>query len=304
MRTVRSAALWLLLGSAVAASVPSGPVHKPLTPADIDDIAQLVMLEDTRRFDEETLARLIKSEHPEVRRRAVVSVGRIVKDGARTLLATARTDADPEIVATVAWASGQQKDPGAVGWLAELLSAPSTPAVVAKEAACALGKIRTPEARAALAKFLTDAPATAKSSVAVGEALLSFGRFPLPGDVTPILRWTTSPDVEIRWRAAWALFRPRDPAAVPHLLKMTEDKSGEVRSWAVQGLTATLADAAKLDRATTSARLRDARRATPIGRDAHGGRCARSAATTTTLDFAGDAGGARFSGLLDLGYRR
>jgi HEAT repeat protein/cyclophilin family peptidyl-prolyl cis-trans isomerase len=260
MRTVRSAALWLLLGSAVAASVPSGPVHKPLTPADIDDIAKLVMLEDTRRFDEETLARLIKSEHPEVRRRAVVSVGRIVKDGARTLLATARTDADPEIVATVAWASGQQKDPGSVGWLAELLSAPSTPAVVGKEAACALGKIRTPEARAALAKFLTEAPATAKSSLAVGEALLSFGRFPLPGDVTPILRWTTSPDVEIRWRAAWALFRPRDPAGVPHLLKMSEDKSGEVRSWAVRGLTATLADAAKLDRATTSARLRDATR--------------------------------------------
>jgi len=260
MRTVRSAALWLLLGSAVAASVPSGPVHKPLTPADIADIAKLVMLEDTRRFDEETLARLIKSEHPEVRRRAVVSVGRIVKDGARALLATERTDADPEIVATVAWASGQQKDPGAVGWLAEVLSAPSTPAVVGKEAACALGKIRTPEARAALAKFLTEAPATAKSSLAVGEALLSFGRFPLPGDVTPILRWTTSPDVEIRWRAAWALFRPRDPAAVPHLLKMAEDKSGEVRSWAVRGLTATLADAAKLDRATTSARLRDATR--------------------------------------------
>jgi cyclophilin family peptidyl-prolyl cis-trans isomerase len=33
-----------------------------------------------------------------------------------------------------------------------------------------------------------------------------------------------------------------------------------VRSWAVRGLTATLADAAKLDRATTSARLRDATR--------------------------------------------
>jgi cyclophilin family peptidyl-prolyl cis-trans isomerase len=47
---------------------------------------------------------------------------------------------------------------------------------------------------------------------------------------------------------------------VPHLLKMSEDKSGEVRSWAVRGLTAALADAAKVDRATTSARLRDATR--------------------------------------------
>jgi HEAT repeat protein/cyclophilin family peptidyl-prolyl cis-trans isomerase len=263
MRTVRSAALWLLLGSALTASVSSAPARKPLTPADIDDIAQLVMLEDTRRFDQDTLSRLIKSSHPEVRRRAVVSVGRIVKtgvppDASRLLLATARTDADPEIVATVAWASGQLKDPGAVAWLAELLSSALTPAGVAKEAAGALGKIRSPEARAGLAKFLTEAPATAKSSLAVGEALLAFGRFPLPGDVTPILRWTSSADGEIRWRAAWALFRPRDPAAVPHLLKMSEDKSGEVRSWAVRGLTAALADAAKIDRATTSARLRDA----------------------------------------------
>src|SRR5207344_2488482 len=54
------------------------------------------------------------------------------------------------------------------------------------------------------------------------------------------------------------LFRPRDPAAVSHLLRMTEDKSPEVRFWAVRGLAAGAVDLAKLDRAVTSARLRAA----------------------------------------------
>ena len=109
---------------------------------------------------------------------------------------------------------------------------------MAFEAARALGKIRTPEARAALAKYLAAAPATTAAGPIVGEALLSIGRFPPPGDIAPIVRWTASPDVEVRWRAAWALFRPRDPAAVEHLLRMTADKSPEVRFWAVRGLVA------------------------------------------------------------------
>ncbi len=52
--------------------------RRPLAAADIDAITQLVMLEDTRQFDEAALTKLLKSAHPEVRRRAVIAVGRIV----------------------------------------------------------------------------------------------------------------------------------------------------------------------------------------------------------------------------------
>ena len=193
-----------------------------------------------------------------MRRRAIISVGRIVDPRGRALLAGLRADPDPEIRATVAFSTGQLKDPDAVGWLGEQLAGPKTPTAVAFEAARALGKIRTPEARAALATYLAAAPATAAAGSIVGEALLSIGRFPPPGDIAPIVRWTASPDVEVRWRAAWALFRPRDPAAVEPLLRMTADKSPEVRFWAVRGLVAASADAAKVDRAVTSARLRAA----------------------------------------------
>ena len=230
----------------------------PLASADIDAIAQLLKLEDTRQFDQEVLGRLIKSAHPEVRRRAIISAGRIVDPRGRALLAGLRADPDPEIRATVAFSTGQLKDADAVGWLGEQLAGPKTPTAVAFEAARALGKIRTPEARAALATYLTAAPATAAAGSIVGEALLSIGRFLPPGDIAPIVRWTTSADVEVRWRAAWALFRPRDPAAVEPLLRMAADQSPEVRFWAVRGLVAASADAAKVDRAVTSARLRAA----------------------------------------------
>jgi HEAT repeat protein/cyclophilin family peptidyl-prolyl cis-trans isomerase len=244
-----------------AASAKVGPAT--LAPPDVDAIVQLVKLEDTRAFDEAVLGRLVHATHPEVRRRAVVAVGRIVDPRGRALLAGLRGDTNPEIVATVAFSTGQLKDPDAIPWLSDLLSTAKTPQAVAFEAARALGKIRTPEgaatqASAALAKYLSVAPMTAASAPVVGEALLSIGRFPSGPDIAPIVRWTASPNVEVRWRAAWALFRPRDPAAVPHLLKMTDDKSAEVRFWAVRGLSPASVDAAKLDRAAASSRLRAA----------------------------------------------
>ena len=132
--------------------------RRPLAAADVDAITQLVMLEDTRQFDEAALTKLLKSAHPEVRRRAVVATGRIVNPAGKALLASARKDDDVDIVATVAFATGQLKDPDAVAWLSELLMAAGTPPAVGREAAQALGKIRTPAARTALAQYLTSAP--------------------------------------------------------------------------------------------------------------------------------------------------
>jgi len=245
--------LVLLVGPASAQRQPKRP---PLAPADVDAIVKLVMLEDTRRFDEATLSALVKSPHPEVRRRAVQSIGRIARPEGRALLVSARADADPEVVATVAFSTGQLKDAEAVAWLADVLWSPKSPIAVAKEAAWALGKIRTPEARVALAKYLSAAPASAAAAPAVGEALLAIGRFTTREDLAPIVRWVTSPNVEIRWRAAWALFRPRDPAAVPHLLKLCDDASAEVRFWAMRGLAPAVVTASSVEPAAASARLR------------------------------------------------
>jgi peptidylprolyl isomerase len=261
MRPLHRGAIWLLLLSAAPAALLSrAPAPRPLSSADIEAITQLVMLEDTRRFDETTLTRVLRSTHPEVRRRAVLAVGRIVNPRGHDLLLASRTDEDTEVVATVAFAAGQLKDATSVPWLAELLSSPRTPVAVAREAACALGKIRSAEARTVLGQYLANAPMTPATAAVVGEALFSIGRFTGPGDVAPVVRWTTSTDAEVRWHAAWALFRPRDPAAVPTLLRLSEDPSPDVRFWSVRGLAPALADQAGIDRARTSSRLRDATR--------------------------------------------
>ena len=92
MRTARTDGLLLLLFVSVAclAFQSRGPI-RPLTSADVDDITKLVMLEDTRTFDEAVLTRiLLHSTHPEVRRRAAQTVGRIVDPRGRALLVAAR----------------------------------------------------------------------------------------------------------------------------------------------------------------------------------------------------------------------
>ena len=92
----------------------------------------------------------------------------------------------------------------------------------------------------------------------MGEALLAIGRFTTREDLAPILKWTAAADAEVRWRAAWALFRPRDPAAVPRLFELSLDPSAEVRFWAVRGLAPALVTEAGFDLAKAAARLRDA----------------------------------------------
>ena len=235
------------------------PGRRPLASTHLDQLAELLKLEETRTFDEPALARLLGSTHPEVRRRAALTVGRVVDPRGRALLSRLRVDGDLDVVAMVAFSSGQLKDPDAVPWLAETLSATTANPDIAREAARSLGKIRTPDARVALARYLASAPATPAASAAIGEALLAIGRFTTREDLAPITRWVDATDAEVRWRAAWALFRPRDPAAFPHLLQLSRDASADVRFWAVRGLAAppANADSTGFDRERAADRLRE-----------------------------------------------
>ena len=267
---VRVVLLFAMVPATLSAQSRGKP---PLAAADIDNIAVLLMLEDARKYDEPEIKRIASSAHPEVRRRAVQAIGRIADSVGATVLETARLDKDVDVAATAVWAMGQLRGVAAVPALAALLANPKTPAAIAREAAIALGKIQPPQgrgvpppttmppARVALADYLLKTPTAKPAAAVVGEALLSIGRFPiLPamGDIAPILRWTTAADVEIRWRAAWALFRSRDPGAVKELLRLSADPSAEVRFWAVRGLI----PHENTDAAPSAARLREAARDT------------------------------------------
>ena len=217
---------------------------RPLSPSDIDGIARLIMLEDHREFDSTDLSRLLASQHPEVRRRAALSIGRIADKRGYSLLRAKPLDADTAVAATEVFAAGQLKDSTTVAWFDSLLAAPKLAPTVRAEAATALGKIKTAAARDALARFLASKAESKLTEQAIGEALFSIGRCNTRGDLAPIVRWTKSSNAEIRWRATWALFRPRDPAAIPTLLTLATDKSADVRLWAVRGLSRPMTDSA------------------------------------------------------------
>jgi len=265
--------LCLVLAAAASAGLGSSAVRaqaRPrLAPADVDAIAALLKLEDTRRLDAAVLTPLLTATHPEVRRRAVQTIGRINDPAGKALLVSARGETDPEVLATVAFSTGQLRDAEAIGWLDSLLSAGEKSPVVAREAARSLGKIRTIDASAALVRYLNGATATRATTPVVAEALLSLGRFVNPtqadappvrarGDVAAAARWITSANVEIRWRTAWALTRLRDPEAVPSLMQLVDDRSPDVRHWAARGLSAAVVARSTVDRARVSAKLRAA----------------------------------------------
>ena len=245
-----------ILCIALLAAAPAATAgQRPLREQDIADITTLVMLEDRRDFDPGELGRMLAADHPEVRRRAALAIARINDPRGRALLHAARAQRDTSVAATIVFGIGQLKDSAAVAWLDSLLASQQTPVTVAFEAARALGKIRTPETRTALDRFLRSANEQPTRSAVIGEALLSMGRQTSRGDLASILRWTRSTDEDVRWRATWALFRPRDPAAVPELLRLSNDPSGHVRSWAIRGLTAPQVDSSGIGRAAALAQL-------------------------------------------------
>lgn len=245
----RSFAVLLVMSSLAGAQSPRRP---RLDSVAVADIATLLLLEDVRRFDTLELTRLLAARHPEVRRRAMLAVAHINDKRGVSLLRARPLDTDTALAATTVFAVGQLRDTLTVPWLDALLSNTRTAPTVAAEAACALGKIKTVTARAVLARYLDGAVLTPRTTAAIGEALLSIGRSTARGDIAPIVRWTKSANEEIRWRATWALFRARDPAAVPQLLTLASDASGEVRSWAIRALAKSQTDSASVTAAAES----------------------------------------------------
>jgi HEAT repeat protein/cyclophilin family peptidyl-prolyl cis-trans isomerase len=247
-----AASLVIALFAARPAAAQSKP---PLAAGDIADIITLEKLEDRREYNDATLRRIAASKHPELRRRAALAIARLYDTRGRALLQAMRAESDTAILATVVWATGQLVDTSAVEWLDGLLQSEKTPTGVATEAAGAFGKIRTGDTRARLVNYLKSAAPTAATAPTVREALLSVGRHRDRGDLSAIVRWATNPDVEIRWRAAWALFRPRDPAAVPYLYALADDPSADVRFWALRGLSGPRADSSSVGAAAVRAKL-------------------------------------------------
>ncbi|MDQ3604956.1 MAG: HEAT repeat domain-containing protein, partial [Gemmatimonadota bacterium] len=248
---IRIFTAWLALATLLSACAPGvggGAAHvSPIRgDAEIAAVVELLRAEDRRELDLPRVEAIAASDNPELRRRSALAAGRIRDRRALPLLLRLLGNPDSAVAATAAFALGHLGDTAAVPSLTPLLDlerATSSPSV-AGAAALALGKARTAEGRRALLTLLAHASVVEPPSEAVAGALLAVWKFPRDSgsDTSPIVRWTSAPDAELRWRAVYALTRRPDPAAVSALARATEDSDWRVRSLALRGLAAPLAD--------------------------------------------------------------
>jgi len=243
------------------------PVAEPtqqriiLGDAEVRTIAEILRLEDRREYDVLAFQRFLDDPHPEVRRRAVLALGRIRDPRSGLRLVAALKDSAPSVRAAAAFALGQFEDTTGLPYHELTLQASDSTndAQVRAEAVAALGKLRSSMmgdsalemyGRSKIGLLLyqataTDAGIPVPPARVTEEALLASWRFQRDPDITSrIVTLSRSPDVEIRWRATYALMRLRDPAAVDALLERRHDPDPLVRSLAVRGLHPAAADAA------------------------------------------------------------
>jgi cyclophilin family peptidyl-prolyl cis-trans isomerase len=232
--------------------VSAAPVARPaveLTEAEIRAIAELMLEEDRRSLDSDRVSELVQHWSPEVRRHAVLAIGRIGDRRGVPLLLDALDDTVPTVVAEAAFALGELADSSdaVTGALRRLVETHPDDSI-GVESVSALAKIGTPDAFAISLDVLAGrlgSGTVERPGVIRREALLTLWRYHRVADalslVTPYL---DSPDSDIRWRAAYPLVRAGVAQATGRLLDLAADPDPEVRALAVRALRAGATDSA------------------------------------------------------------
>jgi cyclophilin family peptidyl-prolyl cis-trans isomerase/HEAT repeat protein len=227
--------------------------------AAVEQLAPLLMAEDTRQYDAGLFASAIASPDPLVRRSALRAIGRIRDPEGEPFLITALRDQDSTVVQEAAFALGQMADTASAPALIARLEDPALllpPAVV--EIITALTKIGGPSAGAACASVLGSAGFAADSARRQTAALACLREGWRLGPSAPLdalRRYLGSEEEGTRAAAYYTLGRLHDPADAPQMLAGLRDVNRYVRSASARALTAGYADSAKLDRATIARQL-------------------------------------------------
>jgi cyclophilin family peptidyl-prolyl cis-trans isomerase/HEAT repeat protein len=246
-RPAASTLLTLAVSACAPGFAPAVPLlPDPWTEDEIRQVADLIALEDTRVFTP-AIADAAISPSTVVQRQGALTAGRIDAPESRPIVRLLLADIDTGVVATAAFFAGHLRDSTTVSILGDLLADTEAATTVRSEAAAALGKIGTPDARQYLHTFLEQADPVITSGEILEESLIGAWRAGEPS-VTSITRWLSSPNSGVRWRAAYALARMARPELVGQLRPLLADPDPIVLGAALRGLTAPLTAAAGVDR--------------------------------------------------------
>jgi len=247
---VPRAALLLLAAiapSACARARTSGPIETSsstavvLSDADVQTLASLLEVADTRRADTIRIDQALNSSTPFVRAFAARTIGQVGISARAARLRALAADPDSTIAADAAFSLGLLHDSAGVGALATALGGPPTLVAAASWSLGELGET----ARSAIEQVLrTRQPKAALADVLQASAKLR----PVPAALVAI--HMADPDIAVRRSAAYAVTRSRVPPATPALLALATrvrtpgepgsasgDMDVDLRSYVARGLS-------------------------------------------------------------------
>lgn len=208
------------LGTALAAALAGACASRPARPAgplgggDIAAYARVLAVADARRADTAVILPAMRHAAPAVRAAATLAAGQVHLRAAAPTLRAMLGDADTAVAARAAFALGLLRDTTSVPALDSAVS--SADPTVAAQAAFALGEIGEPS-RDAISRRLAGATSTVRAELLMAAAKLR----PVPA--APVVAALASPDLCVRWAAAYALSRPRVAAGASALIALPDD---------------------------------------------------------------------------------
>ncbi|MCK4547500.1 MAG: HEAT repeat domain-containing protein [Candidatus Eisenbacteria sp.] len=204
----------------------------PVSPSPLDEakILRIKVLEDDRYLENYELARLAQDSDPQVRRAAVIALGRIQREGALSSLITALEDPDEDVRGAASFALGQLGDSTLAPVLLDVLDDPSRR--VRRNVIEALGKTGDVRAAPTLMDLLKS-----RSPELRGEAALALGRLEDPRSVGALIGvLADDPEAEVRWRAACGLGAIEGLDVIEALVGAIGDEDALVAAFAAKGL--------------------------------------------------------------------
>lgn len=228
-------------------------------PGLVEALAPILMMEDRRHPDPAALAQALEHPDPQVRRAAVVAIGRIGQRDYAPFLVQRLQDHDQGVLADAFFAMGLLREPRTVAPILDRLRAgDSLDAAALTEAAMALARIGGPAAAGALADIIGGGGgdiARERRDAMRPAAMLESWRLGAAAPVQALLPFATAPEVEVRWRALYVLGRIAAPEVGDLLLQALRDRVPLIREAAARSLSRRMADTAGLGHATVLGEL-------------------------------------------------
>lgn len=200
-------------------------------------LLQIAQYEDQGTIGpERELVTLLFHSDLEVRRRAVLAIGRIGDASTMSDLAGAATLDTAQLRSAAAWAMGQLasefESEDTENFLTSLFT--DTAAAVRQNVMDAMAHVTN--SADGVEPFLLlfgiqDGRATTR-----GNAAIALGRLDEVKEIRELLRLLKDSDVGVRWRTAWALWRLKDPRATATLHGALHDSDARVRFFSARAL--------------------------------------------------------------------